>query len=155
YDLSKASYNHDFDSVAYQLGGGTVLVAEAGVAHYGGQAMSNGFNAVKAKIPTKLKGSLYNGDLNFGRGKNKIRPDINAQGAHSVFKRDPVTGGITNYRTYAPNPQNPTGFDEILGYDGVGGSHHNKFTGQDVGTPHVHDPATPGNVRPPHPWEIP
>lgn len=36
-----------------------------------------------------------------------------------VYSRDPLTGKITNYKTYEQNSKNPTGYDEILGYDGV------------------------------------
>jgi hypothetical protein len=52
-------------------------------------------------------------------------------------------------------PTNPTGFDEDKGYDGIGVAHHNNVTHEDVPTPHVHDPETPGEVRPPLPREIP
>ena len=91
---------------------------------------------------------------NTGRGKNKIKSDPNAQGAHSVYKRDPVTRKITNYRTYKPNPKSPSGFDEVLGYDGVGKPHVNKITGESL-LPHVHDKTVPGGVRAPYPYEIP
>lgn len=89
-----------------------------------------------------------------GRGKNNIKPDTNAQGAHSVYKRNPQTGEITNYKTYKPNPKNPTGFDEVIGYDGVGTPHKNPVTGEDL-LPHVHDKSVPGKVRIPTPDEIP
>ncbi len=92
--------------------------------------------------------------VNTGRGKNKIKPDTNAQGAHSVYKRDPNTGEITNYKTYKPNPQNPSGFDEVIGYDGVGAPHKNPITGEDL-LPHIHDKSVPGKVRKPTPDEIP
>ena len=39
----------------YGLGQGTTIVATTGVSAYGPQAVSNGFNAIKAKIPTKTK----------------------------------------------------------------------------------------------------
>ncbi|MDD4096360.1 MAG: polymorphic toxin type 24 domain-containing protein, partial [Oscillospiraceae bacterium] len=91
---------------------------------------------------------------NTGRAKNKIQPDKNAEGAHTVIKRDPKTGEITNYRTYEPNPQNPSGFDEVSGYDGVGGYHTNKVTGEQY-MPHVHDKTVPGGVRSPRADEIP
>lgn len=92
--------------------------------------------------------------VNTGRGKNSIKPDTKAQGAHSVYKRDPNTGNITNYKTYEPNPKNPSGFDEIIGYDGVGKPHVNKATGESL-IPHVHDKTVPGGVRAPYPYEIP
>lgn len=40
-------------------------------------------------------------------------------------------------------------------FDRWGPSHENPVTGEDVRTPHVHDPATPGGVRPATPQEIP
>lgn len=95
------------------------------------------------------------GEKGAGRAKNKIKPDSNATGAHSVYKRDPKTGEITNYKTYEPNPYNPSGFQEIKGYDGVGAGHTNSVTGIDILTPHVHDKNTPGGIRIPEPWEIP
>jgi RHS repeat-associated protein len=92
-----------------------------------------------------------------GRGKNKLVPDPDAEGAHSVFRTDPQTGEITHYETFEPqtNPQDPNPWQSTKRYDATGGSHFNKVTGQDVPTPHVHDPATPGGVRPPNPDEVP
>ena len=90
-----------------------------------------------------------------GRAKNKIKPDVDANGPHSVYKRDQKTGQITNYRTYESNPYNPSGFQEIKGYDGVGAGHKNPFTNKKIETPHVHDPNVPGKIREPYPWEIP
>ena len=90
-----------------------------------------------------------------GRAKNKIKPDITANGPHSVYKRDLNTGQITNYKTYELNPHNPSGFQEIKGYDGVGESHFNKILQDYVHTPHVHDNTAVGGVRVAEPWEIP
>ena len=89
------------------------------------------------------------------RSKNKLQSDSNAQGDHSTFKQDPNTGEVTNYNTYKENPQNPNGYDMDKRYDGTGAAHRNKVTGENVETPHVHDPNTPGGVRVPEPWEIP
>ena len=89
-----------------------------------------------------------------GRAKNKLAPDPNAQGEHTAFKRDPVTGKITNYATYKSNPRNPHGYDLVIAYDGVGTPHHNKVTGEDL-MPHVHDKKAPGGVRKPFSFEIP
>lgn len=91
----------------------------------------------------------------FGRNsKNNIKPNPNAVGSHSVIKTNPSTGKVTNYKTYKPNPQNPSGFDEILGFDGVGTPHINKAT-KVLLMPHVHDATIPGGVRVPNPGEIP
>lgn len=89
-----------------------------------------------------------------GRARNNIGPNKNASGRHVVYKADPQTGKVTNYKVYDVNPQNPSGFDEILGYDGVGKPHTNKVTNEDL-LPHMHDPKAPGGVRPPNLDEIP
>ena len=73
---------------------------------------------------------------------------------HVVYKKDPVTGEITNYTVYKTNPRNPTGFDEVIRYDGVGEPHYNPVTMEDL-MPHVHDKTAPGKVRPPYLDEIP
>ncbi len=93
--------------------------------------------------------------MNTVRGENKIKPDPSEQGDYSTFKRDSKTGKITNYKTYKKNPRNPkTGFDEVIGYDGVGTPHINKKTGESL-MPHVHDKTVPGDIRRPYPHEIP
>ncbi len=91
---------------------------------------------------------------NTGKGKNKIKPDENAAGDHTVFKRDNLTDEITNYKTYKVNHRNPTGFDEVLGYDGIGSTHQNKVTGEEL-MPHIHDKNAIGQVRKPNLDEIP
>ena len=52
------------------------------------------------------------------------------------------------------NPQNPSGFQEVKGYDGIGTPHTNKTTGEKL-MPHVHDKSVPGGVRAPETWEVP
>ena len=88
------------------------------------------------------------------RGKNKIHPNSNATGDHVVYKVDPKTGEVTNYKVYKENTQNPSGFDEIIGYDGIGAPHTNPVTLEDL-LPHVHDDTVPGKVRSPYDNEIP
>lgn len=91
----------------------------------------------------------------FGRNaNNNIKPNMNASGDHSVFKINPNTGKVTNYKTYKQNPLNPSGFDEIIGYDGIGMPHKNKVTGESL-MPHMHDKTVSGGVRRPFSWEIP
>ena len=85
---------------------------------------------------------VHNGSC---RSKNKLKPDPDATGPHTTFKRGP-DGTIEHYATYEPNPKNPSGFDEILRYDGVGKPDNN------VSTPHIHERKI---VRPANPWEIP
>lgn len=88
------------------------------------------------------------------RGKNKIHPNSNATGDHVVYKVDPKTGEVTNYKVYKENTQNPSGFDEIIGYDGIGAPHTNPVTLEDL-LPHVHDDTVPGKIRSPYDNEIP
>jgi hypothetical protein len=92
-----------------------------------------------------------------GRGAGKLSPSETAEGPHSTFKRDPDTGKITHYETYRPqtNPRDPKPWETETRYDGEGYPHYNKETGMEIETPHVHDPTTPGGVRPPQPSEIP
>jgi RHS repeat-associated protein len=90
-----------------------------------------------------------------GRAKNRLQPDSDAAGDHSTYRRDPNTGEITHYTTYKTNPQNPTGFDEVTRYDGVGEAHYNKVTHEYVPTPHVQGKTISGGVRAAHPEEIP
>lgn len=88
---------------------------------------------------------------------NKLKPDLNATGPHSVFKRDPVTKQVTGYETYRPqtNPRNPIPWESVIRTDLQGKPHFNKALGQDVPTPHVHDAAAPGGVCPAMPNELP
>ena len=88
------------------------------------------------------------------RVKNKIHPHPNAKCDHVVYKTDPTTGKITNYRVYKVNSKNPTGFDEIIGYDGVGRVHKNKVTNEEL-MPHIHDDKISGQLRKPNIDEIP
>ena len=90
-----------------------------------------------------------------GRAKNNLKPNPKAKGDHVSYKVDPDTGEIINYKVYRKNPQNPSGFDEVIGYDGVGSGHTNSVTGEKVPTPHVHDKNAPGKIRPPYSNEIP
>jgi uncharacterized protein RhaS with RHS repeats len=89
-----------------------------------------------------------------GRGSNNLKPDSNAQGPHSTFKRD-GDGNLTNHAEWQPNPRNPSGFDEAKRIDLVGDPHYNKISGQEVQTPHTHGKDIPGGVRPAKPEEIP
>ena len=93
----------------------------------------------------------------IGRKKN-LQPDPNANGPHTVYKRDPMTGKITKYESYQPqtNPNDPKPWESLKRYDGPpSGSHYNKFLDKYINSPHVHDPSYPGGIRPAMPWEIP
>ncbi len=80
-----------------------------------------------------------------------------ARGAHTIFRRDPVTGKVTHYETKIPqtNPRNPNPWQVEKRVDVVGDPHYNKVLKQDVPTPHVHEAVTPGSVRPALPGELP
>ena len=105
---------------------------------------------------TKVKTTSGSKATSSGKSKvkNKLKPDPNAQGDHSTFKRDPVTGEITSHETWTANPMNPTGFDGDLRLDTTGSPHMNPITGEQL-MPHVHDKAAPGGVRAPISWEVP
>ncbi len=117
----------------------------------------------RATLPDEEKAERYKDcewyenepDPNGKRTKNKIRPNENATESHVVYQKDPVTGEITHYKYYEWNSLNPSHFDEKFGYDRTGASHTNKVTKEDVQTPHVHDPDTPGGVRKPSIEDIP
>lgn len=42
-----------------------------------------------------------------------------------LLKNISKTGKVTNYKTYEANSQNPSGFQEVKGYDGIGTAHTN------------------------------
>ena len=75
-----------------------------------------------------------------GRGSNHLKPDQTAQGDHSTFRTDPNTGKTTNTATYKPNSRNPSGFQETKRVDIEGGGHKSSKTGQNIPSPHVHEP---------------
>ena len=115
---------------------------------FGGRvAPSSPFIPGNASMSTSAEGS--------GRGGNKLKPDPAAQGSHTTIKTDPQTGKVTNYETYQPqsNPGDPKPWESVKRYDG-NHPHFDKATGERL-QPHVHDPSTPGGVRPPDPAEIP
>jgi hypothetical protein len=87
-----------------------------------------------------------------GRNTNKLRPDSNAEGAHSAFKRG-EDGNISNTATYEPNSNNPSGFQEVKRVDVTGKAHTNP-DGSVVATPHVKEAGQKG-VRPALPEELP
>ena len=86
------------------------------------------------------------------RAANKPTPDERAQGAHTVVTRN-EQGQVTNYTTYQPNPNNPTGFQTVKRVDATGAPHRNP-DGTVVPTPHVKE-GTNRYVRPARNDEIP
>lgn len=91
--------------------------------------------------------------------RNRLKPDSRAEGAHSVFRRDPMTGKVTHYETFRPqtNPYDPKPWESVLRFDNpvVPHYHFNKMLKERIYTPHVHDPYYPGGVRPAQLGEIP
>jgi len=122
------------------VAGAAVAAGGAAVAVHGGSTAKNGLN----NLMGDNKGRVYS------RGDNHQKPDPEASGAHTTFRES--NGKVTNYVEYKPNPRNPSGFDEVKRVDVSGGSHQNK-QGQDVPTPHVHEPKK--DVRPAREDEIP
>ena len=104
-----------------------------------------GFNGSQA-IAQATKGS-----------RNRLAPNSNAVGAHSVFRRDPSTGVVTHYETFVPqtNAFDPKPWQSAIRYDGFGKAHLNKVLNEWIKTPHVHDPFYPGEIRYAVPREVP
>ena len=124
-------------------------IAVVGIATYNSITYSSKSNSddTKPANPSENKSN--------GKAKNKLKPNIDAKGDHTTFKRNPETGEVTNYEIWKANPQNPkTGSDSQKRYDGTGKPHFNKVTKETL-IPHVHDKTAPGGVRGPIPWEIP
>jgi RHS repeat-associated protein len=127
----------------------------AGMRATGADLATSAVSAVTpyASAPMARLGKEAVGDATrTGRGANNLRPDPNAQGAHSTFKRD-SSGAITNTATYEPNPRNPSGFQEVKRVD-VSGKAHTNPDGTVVPAPHVKE-AGKRKVRPARPDELP
>jgi len=111
------------------------------------------------KIPDRNNRSSKEGVGNVLKkpGRSRFVPDTNATGAHSVFRRDPISGETTKYATYRfqTNHRNPNAWEVVKRFDKTGKFHHNNILGKDIYTPHIHDPLTPGGVRYPYTWEVP
>lgn len=146
-----------------------VYGAVAGAVAYGGYKVveainDRSFDSVFFKhfpsnsSQSELENNSQGGSEGGGEPPNGwLKPVIGASGAHSVFKRN-SKGSITKYETYRPqsNPRDPKPWESVKRYDGPeSASHWNKVLKQDVEAPHIHDPSSPGGVRPPATWEIP
>jgi hypothetical protein len=109
-----------------------------------------------ANIVAGIEGlaSVMSGGGGGGRGANSLKPDPDAEGAHSTFKTD-SNQKLTNHAEWQPNSKNPSGFDEVKRVDVVGGPHRNKVTGETIPTPHTHGKDIPGGVRAAIPEELP
>lgn len=115
------------------------------------EMQADGINAILA-VGAPPGGSKVLKASAGGRAKNKLEPDPRAEGAHSTRKVD-ENGKTTNYATYEPNPQNPSGFQEAKRVDIVGRSHRNP-DGSIVPVPHVKETGVKG-VRPARQDELP
>jgi len=77
-----------------------------------------------------------------GRAANRMKPDPEATGNHTTFKRD-QNGDVYQYQDWTKNPLNPSGFDDGKKFDGgkpdgsKGKPHHDKQTGKKIETPQV------------------
>ncbi len=89
--------------------------------------------------------------------RKRFTPDPLAQGAHTVFRRDPLINKVTHYETFRlqTNPYDPKMWESVLRYDGIGVGHTNKILQKKITTPHIHDPLCPGGIRPANKWEMP
>ncbi|MBO9881105.1 RHS repeat-associated core domain-containing protein [Xanthomonas sp. D-109] len=131
-------------------GGGKAAPAGAETGKAVGDFIDKGDYSNSAIASIVLKAAI--GGALTGRAKNKLKPDSNAGGAHSVLKRD-VNGKITNTATYEVNPKNPSGFQQVKRVD-VTGSEHRNSDGTVVPTPHVSEGGG-RNVRPAEPDDLP
>lgn len=129
----------------YAMAAGVATIATAYVAQHG-----DDIRAMGSAVSSAVSG------LFESRGGN-MQPGPGAAGPHSTFRVDPTTGQVIKWQEWKPttDPRNPHPFEPGNRYDGRGDPHHNKATGEDVPTPHVHDPDAPGGVRPAKPDEIP
>ncbi len=94
-----------------------VTAGEIGLASAVKETVVGALSPLKTiKTAGKLAEALKTGNKTGGRNANKVGPVQGAEGPHSVVKRD-ASGNVTNTATYAPNPQNPTGFDEVKRVD--------------------------------------
>ncbi len=89
--------------------------------------------------------------------RGRFSPLEEAEGPHTVYRRDQGTGKISHYQTWdaQTNPRNPHPYQPGVRYDGQGPGHFNRATGEQIETPHIHDEAAPGGVRRATPSEIP
>jgi RHS repeat-associated protein len=125
-------------------GGGAVVGCGVTLCLASAPAIAVGIAAISTGVITTASGSAALGE-NIGiafskRHENDLHPDPNATGPHSVVKRDPETGRVTNYETYRPqtNPRNPNPWEKVLRYDNKGKPHPDTITKQYI-LPHIHD----------------
>ncbi|WP_138107492.1 hypothetical protein [Candidatus Rhabdochlamydia sp. T3358] len=146
-----------------------LITALTGIAAYAGYKVSQviyerGYDNLLFKNSSTTQGPSNASKKGTGKGSGRserLKPDPDTKGvvAHSVFRRHPKTGQVIKYETFKPqtNPRDPAPYESVKRYDGPGsgGPHYNDFLDKYIDTPHVHDPACPGGIRPALPWEIP
>jgi len=68
--------------------------------------------------------------------RNRFVPDAKAIGAHTIFRRDPLTGKVSHYETFRPqtNLRNPNPWESVKRFDGPQHVHYhfNKITKERV-----------------------
>lgn len=132
--------------VGFVIGAGIMIGAGALIAYGAAHLPGYTVDAAGAPIPDasaeEVPNSTASADSHAsspsnetGRSRNKLAPDPNAQGPHTTFKRELITGEVISYETYEPNPRNPSGYDTVKRYDGTDAPHYNKKTGTYVPTP--------------------
>lgn len=113
-------------------------------------------------IESRCAGQLIEREVNScvtKSSRNRFVPHPTAEGAHTVFRRDPLTGKVTHYETYQfqTNLRNPNPWESVVRFDNFCSEnyHFNKITKERVFEPHIHDPNSVGSVRRAYPWEMP
>ena len=125
-------------------GGGAVVGCRVTLCLASAPAITVGIATISTGVITTASGSAAvdeNIGIKFSKWhENDLHPDPNATGPHSVVKRDPETGRVTNYETYRPqtNPRNPNSWEKVLRYDNKGKPHPDTITKQYI-HPHIHD----------------
>ena len=130
---------------------GTCAVAGYGIAKGGilvarMAAMAGRAEKMGGKVAAQgVKCGVREGAANVVKtaGRNRLTPNSLAEGAHTVFRRDPVTSRNSKYETYQSqsNLKNPNPWESIKRYDGPGSDRHwNKIMREDIYSPHIHDP---------------
>ncbi|MFI0436064.1 MAG: RHS repeat-associated core domain-containing protein [Parachlamydiaceae bacterium] len=142
-------------SIRSTIGGARLAMnaASSSVPQIAKSAGHLGIQEVKCVTNEKLTG------IATKSGRNRFIPDSNANGAHTVFRKDPLTGKLSHYETYRPqtNLRNPNPWESVKRYDGPQHEHYhfNKAIKKRVYAPHIHDPYYPGGIRTPFEWELP
>jgi hypothetical protein len=143
---------------------GSYGLAKGGVAlaKMGWRSLSAGAKAAGKVASQELKylASQEVATVTKKTGRNRMVPDANAVGTHTVFRRNSMTGKVAHYETYRfqTNSYNPSKWESVVRFDNSGKinqSHFNKILKKEIHEPHIHDPLFPGGVRYPEAWEIP